>query len=189
MALALILSHFKRFCFGKRLRSTMTQLRVFTLLLQVFLCQKIAANDLECGRGLEGLSPLALGYVPTTDVSGAVKIDCDQEMIEFFIGRGTREAFDSALDIYQYGYNGTDDVLLDDEVALTLQSLSTRAHELYLECDNCPYSYFQKFYKYYGRSDYGDAYVLASFDGTLVEFESVDVDMTKFGATGRSRKC
>ena len=167
----------------------MTQLSVFTLLLQVCLCQKIAAIDLECGRGVEGLSPLALGYVPTTDVSGAVKIDCDQNMIEYFIGRGTREAFDSALEVYQYGFNGTDDVLLDDEVALTLQSLSTRAQELYLECDNCPYSYFQKFYKYYGRSDYGNAFVLASFDGTLVEFESVDVDMTKFGASGRSRKC
>ena len=81
------------------------------------------------------------------------------------------------------------DVLSDNKYALTIQSLSLNAEKEYLNCENCPYVFFKKFYDYYGRVDYSNAWVSAAFDGVSADFGSRVIDMSLYGATGRSRKC
>ena len=75
------------------------------------------------------------------------------------------------------------DVLSDNKNALTIQSLALNAEKEYMNSDS-----FSLFADYYGRADYSDAWILASFDGVPAEFGSRIVNMTLYGASGRSRK-
>ena len=147
--------------------------------LQLFYCHATASVEPKSfvhERGLEEGVTLGFNYKPTTDVSSALNIDVDQEMIENYLDQTTVESFLAAEDVY---VNGTDNM-----TALTIQSLSLNAEKEYGTFD-----FFLKFKDYYGRADYADAWVLAAFDGESVTFGSRVTDMGLYGATGRSRKC
>lgn len=69
----------------------------------------------------------------------------------------------------------------------TLQGFSTGADKSMRENGDGPYySTFQKFYDYYGRHDYGDAFVLAAFDGSAVSMNGKTFDFSSYGFTGKA---
>jgi len=69
----------------------------------------------------------------------------------------------------------------------TLQGFSTGADKSMRENGDGPYfSTFQKFYDYYGRFDYADAYVLAAFDGSAVTMNGKTFDFSSYDFVGKA---
>lgn len=82
-------------------------------------------------------------------------------------------------------YNYTYDVREQNHAGRTLAILSRTAETDMLTCDGCPSPMFQKFYDYYGQSDYGDKWVTAAFDGTATTLKNGNVDFTKHNNESR----
>merc|ERR1712194_469053 len=56
----------------------------------------------------------------------------------------------------------TYDPLVNNVAKRTIQEFSTSAQKKMMECANCPYEMYQKFYNYYGQYDYANQIVLAA---------------------------
>jgi hypothetical protein len=55
-----------------------------------------------------------------------------------------------------------------------------------LQCENCPYRTFNKFYRYYGAADYGDKFVLAAFNSTATSFQNGNNDFSGLANASRA---
>ncbi len=82
--------------------------------------------------------------------------------------------------------NYTYDVLSNNDNGRTLQGFSLQAEERMYNCENCPYSTYEKFYKYYGAFDYADQWILAAFDGGATTFANGNADFGPYTAVGRA---
>lgn len=68
----------------------------------------------------------------------------------------------------------------------TLKDYSTNAGELLMECENCPYQTFEKFYDYYGRPDYADHWIESVLDGNATDFKHGNALFDRYGVIGRT---
>jgi len=82
-----------------------------------------------------------------------------------------------------YTYN----VLSDNIAKRTIQGFSTSAEKKMNNCDNCPYSMYEKFYDYYGEYDYANQIVLAAFAGEATSFKNFNNDFLPYGFSGREQ--
>lgn len=46
------------------------------------------------------------------------------------------------------------------------------------DCEHCPYTDFQYFYDYYGKTDYADHYVTSAFNNAVTTFTNGNADFT-----------
>jgi hypothetical protein len=84
-----------------------------------------------------------------------------------------------SIDIHGVGtFNYTYNQHVDNKAARTLKGFSTEAESQMLQCGNCPYRTFDKFYRYYGEADYGDKFIIAAFNGTATSFQNGNNDFT-----------
>lgn len=93
---------------------------------------------------------------------------------------------DSNLPTYHYDYEYN--MFFDNINGLTLKKMSQDAQDDMWFCDeNCPYDEFSKFYRYYKRYDYADAWIQAAFRG--IETDYPKVDFSKFDRLARAGTC
>lgn len=83
-------------------------------------------------------------------------------------------------------FNYTYDVLSNNDNGRTLQGFSLQAEERMYRCENCPYSTFEKFYKYYGVFDYANQWIMAAFDGKSTTFANGNADFSLYSEVGRA---
>ena len=84
----------------------MMRLTNLAAVIQLFYCNvgaSVEPKSVIHERGLDEGMKLGLTYAPTTDVSRALNIETDQEMIEFHLGAKTEESYKLALDVYKNG--------------------------------------------------------------------------------------
>jgi len=66
--------------------------------------------------------------------------------------------------------------------ARTIQKLSKEAQARMYDCENCPYSMFDKFHEYYGMSEYGDEWITAAFEQRPTAFPRSENNNRLFSA-------
>jgi len=81
----------------------------------------------------------------------------------------------------------TYDPLVNNVAKRTIQEFSTSAQKKMMECANCPYEMYQKFYNYYGQYDYANQIVLAAFAGTETNFKNFNNDFGLFNYDGKEQ--
>ena len=117
-----------------------------------------------------------------TNLDAIAVLDLDQRSIIANLATGTEEGLLKAKHIYSAGLNS--DNTGETTAALTIQSLSTTAGE-----DLLSSSTYQIFSDYYGKPDYADAWVQASFQGeATTRLGYGNVDFTSLGLEGRTGK-
>lgn len=88
--------------------------------------------------------------------------------------------------ILNYTYNSRDDTFN----GRTIQKFSLSAKEEMYTCQqNCPYSDFTKFVKYYGEFDYGDQWIQAAFEKKSTNFENGNMDFSVADRGGVEGTC
>jgi hypothetical protein len=81
--------------------------------------------------------------------------------------------------VLSYSY----DLLANNINAHTIQGLSLKAEENFRNNVD-----FKKFVDYYGRSDYGDHYITAAFEGSTTAFDNGNADFGEYESFGRTGK-
>jgi hypothetical protein len=97
-----------------------------------------------------------------------------------FAPNGTVEI--DKIGAYKYSY----DPLKRNFNDRTLKGFSTQAKKKMYECDGCPYSTYNKFYKYYGVFDYANEWILAAFKNDSTNFTKGNADFILYGMEGNA---
>ena len=56
-------------------------------------------------------------------------------------------------------------------------------------CENCPYATYDKYYKYYGKFDYANQWVLSAFNKGMTDFLNGNADFSAYGQDGTVGMC
>jgi len=85
--------------------------------------------------------------------------------------------------MYPYTY----DIEKDNKNGRTIQGFSTSAESKMYECNNgCPYTEYEKYFKYFGDHDYADKWIMAGLKKEKVTYSSgKSFDFTQYGFPGR----
>jgi hypothetical protein len=81
----------------------------------------------------------------------------------------------------------TYDPLVNNVAKRTIQEFSTAAQKKMMECANCPYEMYEKFYNFYGQYDYANQIVLAAFAGTETNFKNFNNDFGLYNYEGKEQ--
>lgn len=98
-----------------------------------------------------------------------------------FAATGTLTIDGSTAVSYSYS------VTTDNINKRTIQGFSTAAQKKMYNCDNCPYTTYDAFYKYYGEFDYGNQIVLSAFEGTKTNFDNFNNDFGLYTFAGKEQ--
>lgn len=82
-----------------------------------------------------------------------------------------------------YSYN----IATNNVAKRSMAGFSTAAQKKMYECDNCPYSMYNKFYEYYGVHDYANQIVLAAFAGEKTNFANFNNDFGLYQNDGKEQ--
>ena len=96
-------------------------------------------------------------------------------------------AADGTLDIDGTDAGYTYDPLTNNIAKRSIAGFSTSAEKKMANCENCPYSMYQKFYDYYGQYDYANQIVLQAFAGSKTNFKNFNNDFGLYGFDGKTQ--